>query len=385
MALECATAITPISYTHSGVTDENYSIWTPINIYSKSQKVIQNSKIYEARTVIPIPTYYLYNKAEDSLYIPSSATFVESATFKAISEFENKYIYLDDTNVLYKYIGSTDITINPNTIVFTDTSKWQNLGVQLNGYSVDIYSPNTTPLYWKYIEDINSQKLLDNRNSSQTVGNVNIPMIYTFATSGADRIYLSGMLAEKLTVKVHLGSAPESPDNTVETEYLLYTQAGNNFYDILTSPIALTTTKYIKIPTAGIQTITIKLEATNEPTRIGDITLAKSRELGVVLDGINYDNKDYSTYSSDTDATDEYTEGGYRNINSFTVSFDSVEIGYVKKQLDQLRGKVVVFNLDSTTEKEHLILKGFMRSRPIDYLTNNTKSKINIKLEGRIE
>jgi len=382
MALEYIEIIEQTDYTITGATDESYPTWNDSSIFSKNDKTIHNGKIYEARQTIGLPTYYVYNKSENSLYIPSIATFKNTATFNPSSSFENRYIFLDDTDTLYKYIGATTITVDPNTIVFSDTSKWQNLGIQLNGYTAVVSYPDTSPLYWKYINYVNSLRAFDNTNSSQTVSDANTNLVYAFQTGKIDRIALFNLSAKEIIVKVKLGVGAESPDNTVETTYTLYEQQGKHFYDILMSQIKFNKTKYITIPTASTQTITITLVHATY-AKVGDVTLGRTKTLGATLDSINFDNKDYSTYGSDTGIEDSYVEGGYRKVNDFTVSFLTIDMAAVLENLDSLRGKVSVFNLSNAEEKDFLILKGFMRSRPLNYISNSRKSKINIKLEGR--
>ena len=247
------------NYTVTGVTDEAYPTWDAFSMYPKTNKVIFNNKIYEARQTISLPTYYVYNKSEDSLYIPSLATFRETATFHPTNEFENRYIYLDDTDTLYKYIGVTQITIDPTTIDFTDTLTWQNIGVQLNGYIISISYPDISPLYWKDLGFVNSRRGFDNTNSSQTISDEDTNLVYTFQTGNVDRIALFNLSAKEVIIKTKLGIGPETPENTIEQTFTLYTQTGDNFYDILYSPIVFNKTQYKKIPTAGIQTITITL------------------------------------------------------------------------------------------------------------------------------
>lgn len=384
MSFEFIEIIEQTNYTVTGATDEAYPIWDGFTVNSKNDKVIYNGKIYEARQTIAIPTYYVYNKTENLLYIPSIATFKDAATFNPSSNFENRYIYDDVADTLYKYIGATEITVDPNTIVFTDTSKWQNLGKQLNGYTSSISYPDSSPLYWKFINYVNSTRAFDNTNSSQTISDINTNLVYTFQTGNVDRIALFNLSAKDIIVKTKLGIGPETIENTIETTYPLYTQIGEHFYDIIMSPITFNKTKYIEIPTASTQTITITLVHATY-AKVGDITLGRARTMGVTLDSINFENKDYSTYGSDIGVEDSYIEGGYRKINDFTISFPSANTGIVLEYLDSLRGKVSVFNLSNTEDKDFLKLKGFMRSRPLNYLSNSTKSKINIKLEGRKE
>lgn len=384
MSFEYIETVEQTNYTVTGATDEAYPEWNAFSVYSKTEKVKYNSKIYKARQTISLPTYYVYNKSEKSLYIPSTATFASTATFKPLSTFENRYIYLDDTDVLYKYIGSIEIAVDPFTIDFTDTLKWQNLGIQLNGYAISISYPNLSPLYWEDLGDVNSKKAFDNTNSSQTISDEDTNLIYTFETGNVDRIALFNLSAKEIIIKTHLGTGVESPENTVEETITLYSQIGDNFYDILYSPIVFNKTQYISIPTAGTQTITITFVPENY-AKVGDITLGKAKTIGATLDSVNFDIKDYSTYGSDGGASNSYVEGGYRKVNDFTISFNTIDMNNVLDALESLRGKVVVFNLDNRQDKDYLKLKGFMRSRPLNYISNSKKSKINIKLEGRLE
>lgn len=372
------------NYTVTGATDEVYPTWNAFSMYSKTNKVIFSNKIYEARQTISLPTYYVYNKSEDSLYIPSLATFKETATFHPTNEFENRYIYLDDTDTLYKYIGATQITIDPATIDFTDTLTWQNIGVQLNGYIISISYPDISPLYWKDLGFINSRRGFDNTNSSQTISDENTNLVYTFQTGNVDRIALFNLSAKEIIIKTKLGTGSETSDNTVEQTITLYTQVGEHFFDIIYSKIIFNKTQYITIPTAGIQTITITLVPEGY-AKIGDINLGKAKTLGVTLDSVNFDIKDYSSYGADAGVSNSYIEGGYRKVNDFTISYLTLETKNVLDALDSLRGKVVVFNLNTEEDKDFLKLKGFMRSRPLNYISNSLKSKINIKLEGRTE
>ena len=384
MSFEYIETVEQTDYTITGATDESYPAWDAFSVYPKTEKVIYNNKIYEARQTISLPTYYVYNKSEKSLYIPSTATFIATATFKPLSTFENRYIYLDDTDVLYKYIGSIETTVDPFTIDFTDTSKWQNLGVQLNGYAISISYPDLSPLYWQDLGNVNSQRAFDNTNSSQTISDENTNLVYIFQTGNVDRIALFNISAKEIIIKTHLGTGVESPENTVEETITLYSQIGDNFYDILYSPIVFNKTQYISIPTAGTQTITITFVPENY-AKVGDITLGKARTIGATLDSVNFDIKDYSTYGSDAGASNSYIEGGYRKINDFTISYKTIDTKNVLEALESLRGKVVVFNLENTENKDYLKIKGFMRSRPLNYISNSSKSKINIKIEGRIE
>lgn len=383
-AFEFIENIEQTNYTITGATDEAYPTWDAFSVYPKTEKVKYSNRIYRARQTISLPTYYVYNKSEKSLYIPSAATFVATATFKPLSTFENRYIYLDDTDVLYKYIGSVEITIDPFTIDFTDVSKWQNLGVQLNGYAISISYPDLSPLYWEDLGSVNSRKAFDNTNSSQTISNENTNLVYVFQTGNVDRIALFNLSAKQIIVKTHLGLLPEDETNTIEETFTLYSQTGDNFYDILMSEIVFNKTQYITIPTAGTQTITLTLVPENY-AKVGDVTLGKARTIGATLDSVNFDIKDYSTYGSDSGASNSYIEGGYRKINDFTISYKTTDTKNVLEALESLRGKVVVFNLDNTEDKDYLKVKGFMRSRPLNYISNSSKSKINIKLEGRLE
>lgn len=262
--------------------------------------------------------------------------------------------------------------------------KWQNLGVQLNGYTISIAYPNLSPLYWEDLGDVNSKKAFDNTNSSQTISDEDTNLIYTFETGNIDRIALFNLSAKEIIIKTHLGTGPESPENTVEETITLYSQIGDNFYDILYSPIVFNKTQYISIPIAGTQTINITFVPENY-AKVGDITLGKAKTIGATLDSVNFDIKDYSTYGSDAGASNSYVEGGYRKVNDFTISFNTIDMNNVLDALESLRGKVVVFNLDNRQDKDYLKLKGFMRSRPLNYISNLKKSKINIKLEGRLE
>lgn len=384
MSFEYIETVEQTNYTVTGATDEAYPVWDAFSVYPKTEKVKYNNKIYRARQTISLPTYYVYNKSEKLLYIPSTATFISTATFKPLSTFENRYIYLDDTDVLYKYVGSIEITIDPFTIDFTDTAKWQNLGVQLNGYSISISYPDTSPLYWEDLGDVNSKRAFDNTNSSQTISDENTNLVYVFQTGNVDRIALFNLSAKQIIIKTHLGLSPESPDNTIEETITLYSQIGDNFYDILYSPIVFNKTQYITIPAAGTQAITLTF-VPEDYAKIGDITLGKAKTIGATLDSVNFDIKDYSTYGSDAGASNSYVEGGYRKVNDFTISFNTTDMNNVLDALESLRGKVVVFNLDNRQDKDYLKLKGFMRSRPLNYISNSKKSKINIKLEGRLE
>ncbi len=372
------------NYTITGATDEAYPTWDAFAVYSKTQKVIFNYKIYEARQTISLPTYYVYSKSGNELYIPSLATFIKLATFEPLSTFEKRYIYLDDTNILYKYIGATQLIIDPSLIDFTNTLLWQKLGVQLNGYIISISQPDISPLYWNDLGFVNSRRAFDNTNSSQTSSDENTNLVYTFQTGNVDRIAFFNLSAKEITVKTHLGLQPEDETNTVEKTFALYTQAGDNFYDILLSPIIYEKTKLVAVPTAGTQKITITLTPENY-AKIGDLTLGKARTMGATLDGVNFDIKDYSTYGSDSGASNAYIEGGYRKVNDFTISFLTADTSSVLSNLDSLRGKVTVFNLSKEDTKDFLVTKGFIRNRPVTYLANNRKSKATIKLEGRLE
>lgn len=384
MALEYIDEVVQNNYTITGVTDESYPAWNFATVYPKGTKVIYNYKIYEAYTIIPLPTYYVYNIEADDIYIPSSASYVATTTFNAANEFENKFIYIDDTDMLYKYIGTTPITQHPSTINFANTSSWTNLGKQLNGYLTSINYPDVSPLYWKDLGYINSKRAFDNSNPSQTVADGDT-LVYVFSTSRVDRIALFNINASKITIKTHLTTQPEDPTNTIETVYELYKRTGASFYEILTSEITVNKTAYFSIPSAATQEITLTLEVPSGIVAIGDVTLGKANTIGVVLDGLTNDIQDYSTYSSDTGASDSYTEGGYRKTNSFTVSFPSSEMDAIQEQLEGRRGKITVYNLNPNSSESFLRIKGFIRSRPIDYISNSKKSKISIKIEGRVE
>lgn len=384
MALEYIDEILQTDYTISGATDEAYPAWDAFTVYPKTTKVIHENKIYEANKTVALPTYYVYSKTENSLYIPSTASFLTTASFSPTNEFEERFIFLDDTDTLYKYIGATTTTIIPSTEDFTDTLKWENKGVQLNGYTSVINTPSTSPFYWKDSGNVNSRRAFDNRNSSQTISDVDTNLVYVFQTGNVDRIACFNLLAKEIIVKTKLGLDPESPANTQTQTITLYSQTGTNFYDIIYSPIVFNKTAYIKIPTAGTQEITITIVPAGR-ARIGDLTLGKAKTLGATLDGVSYDIKDYSSYGSDSSASDTYIEGGYRKVNDFTVSYETPKVGIILDQLDSLRGKITVFNLDDKSNDDHLKIKGFMRGRPLDYLSNNERGKINIKVEGRLE
>ena len=252
----------------------------------------------------------MYNKEEKALYIPAKDTFVETATFNPTSEFENRFIFLDDTDTLYKYIGSTEITIDPATISFENTLLWENQGKQLNGYIVELSYPDVSPLYWEDIGYVNTRRAFDESSSSQTISDLNEDLVFTFQTGNIDRIALFGVSAKEIKIKAKLGIQPESPENTIEKIIPLYTQTGEHFYEILTSTIVFKNI-LVKNPTSSIQTITLTF--TNQTyAKVGDITLGRGKILGATLDSVNYDIKDNSTYGSDTGRSDSYIEGGYR-------------------------------------------------------------------------
>ena len=383
MACEYIETIEQNNYTVTGATDEAYPAFDPFEMYPKSEVVIYKNKIYKARQTISLPTYYVYNKEEKALYIPSKDTFVETATFNPTSEFENRFIFLDDTDTLYKYIGSTEITIDPTTINFEDTLLWENQGKQLNGYIVELSYPDVSPLYWEDMGYVNTRRAFDESSSSQTISDLNEDLVFTFQTGNVDRIALFGVSAKEIKIKVKLGIQPESPENTIEQIIPLYTQTGEHFYEILTSTIVFKKTYWLKIPTSSIQTITLTF--TNQTyARVGDITLGRGKILGATLDSVNYDIKDNSIYGSDTGGSDSYIGGGYRKINDFTVSYLTTDTSTVLKSLDSLRGKITVFNLSNEENRDFLRIKGFIRTRPLTYISNSRKSKINIKVEGRL-
>lgn len=383
MACEYIETIEQNNYTVTGATDEAYPTFDPFEMYPKSEVVIYNNRIYKARQTISLPTYYVYNKEEKALYIPSKDTFVETATFNPTSEFENRFIFLDDTDTLYKYIGSTEITLDPTTINFEDTLLWENQGKQLNGYIVELSYPDVSPLYWEYMGYVNTRRAFDESSSSQTISDLNEDLVFTFQTGNVDRIALFGVSAKEIKIKVKLGIQPESPENTIEQIIPLYTQTGEHFYEILTSTIVFEKTYWLKIPTSSIQTITLTF--TNQTyAKVGDITLGRGKILGATLDSVNYDIKDNSTYGSDTGRSDSYIEAGYRKINDFTISYLTRDTSTVLKSLDSLRGKITVFNLSNEENRDFLRIKGFMRTRPLNYISNSRKSKINIKVEGRL-
>ena len=383
MACEYIETIEQNNYTVTGATDEAYPAFDPFEMYPKSEVVIYKNKIYKARQTIPLPTYYVYNKEEKALYIPSKDTFVETATFNPASEFENRFIILDDTDTLYKYIGLTEITIDPITINFEDTLLWENQGKQLNGYIVELSYPDVSPLYWEDIGYVNTRRAFDESSSSQTISDLNEDLVFTFQTGNVDRIALFGVSAKEIKIKVKLGIQPESPENTIEQIIPLYTQTGEHFYEILTSTIVFKKTYWLKIPASSIQTITLTF--TNQTyAKVGDITLGRAKILGATLDSVNYDIKDNSTYGSDTGRSDSYIEGGYRKINDFTISYLTRNTSTVLKSLDSLRGKITVFNLSNEENRDFLRIKGFIRTRPLNYISNSRKSKINIKVEGRL-
>lgn len=383
MALEYIDEILQLDYTLAGVTDENYPSFSFDTVYPKNTKVIYSNKIYESLTIIKRTTWYVYSREDDTLYVPSENTFISTATFDPSKEFEQRYIYLEATDILYKYIGATTITINPLTENFADTSKWQNLGIQLNGYSSFRLTPDNYPLAWNDLGFVNSQRAFDNSTPSQTIADGET-MVYVFNTGKVERIALFDLDATSITVKTHLTSDAESEFNTRTDNYPIFTRRGLHFYEILTAEITLKKTLYIQVPTASVQEITLTITRESGQAKVGDITLGKARQIGVVLDGVNFDVKEYSTYSSDSEATDRYVEGGYRNVNSFTVSFPTNSMESVKNQLDERRGKITVYNMNPKSQEDFLKVKGFIRSRPIDYMSNSTKSKINIKVEGRI-
>ena len=383
MALEYIDEVVQTNYTITGVTDESYPVWDFSTVYPKGTKVIYNYKIYEAYTIIPLPVYYVYNIEEESIYIPSSSTFVSTTTFNAANEFENKFIYIEDTDIIYKYKGMSPITQHPSTIDFT-SSDWESLGKQLNGYASNIIYPDVSPLYWKDSGYVNSKRAFDNSNPSQTIGDGNT-IVYKFNTSRVDRIAFFSLDASIITIKVHMTTQPEDSTNTIETTYYLFERKGEHFYEIVTQQFELARTGYYTIPSAVTQEITITITNSGGLAAVGDITLGQAKTIGVVLDGLTNDITDYSTYSSDTAASDTYTEGGYRKTNSFTVSFPTENMDTVQTQLESRRGKVTVYNLNPNSSESFLRIKGFLRSRPIDYISNSTKSKISIKIEGRIE
>lgn len=383
MALEYIEEVIQDDYYVAGVTDESYPAWDFKTVYSKSTKVIYNDKIYEAYTIIPRPTYYVYSEEADSIYIPSEATYVDTLSFNSANEFENKFIYFEDTEIMYEYIGDIPITNIPALIDFT-SADWINLGKQLNGYVSNIIYPDISPLYWKDSGYVNSKRAFDNSNPSQTIGDGN-SITFIFNTSRVNRIAMFSMDASIITIKVHMTTQPEDSTNTVENTYYMFERTGEHFYEILTQEIKLERTGYFEIPMAVTQKITITLTNTGGAAAVGDMTLGQAKTIGVVLDGLTNDITDYSTYSSDTAASDTYTEGGYRKTNSFTVSFPTENMDTVQTQLESRRGKVTVYNLNPNSNESFLRIKGFLRSRPIDYISNSTKSKISIKIEGRIE
>lgn len=385
MAFEYIEEITPTSYTLTGATDESYPSFSIDAQYSKGTTVIYNNTIFSANTTIPKATYYVYSKADNELYIPSETTYLATAVFSPTNEFIQRYIYLEDTDTLYKYIGATTLSIAPSSIDFTNTSLWQNLGVQLNGYSSTIRYPASGSIYWTDLGSVNTKKAFDNSNSSQTISNEDEDLVYIFNAKKVDRIALFGLEATEVIIKAHLTSAPESPENTVEITYPLYTRGGFHFYEILTAEIETQKVLYAIIPTALIQEITVTIKRAGSYAKVSDITLGKAIEIGVTLDGLTPDIKEYSTYSSDSSATDNYTEGGYRKIIPFTVSVLSSEMDNILQLLDKRRGKITVYNLDTNSIEAFKKIKGFMRSRPANYLSNSLKSKINFTIEGRIE
>lgn len=385
MAFEYIDEIIQNSYTIEGITDEIYPAFNIATIYPKDTTVIFENKIFSSNTIIPRATYYVYNKAEDSLYVPSTASFISTAFFSATSDFINRYIFLDDTDTLYKYKGLTDLTTAPSLIDFTNTTLWQNEGIQLNGYTSEPRYPQAGSIYWNDLGFINSKRAFDSSNPSQTISNIDVPLKYTFTTGKVNRIALFNLDANTVTIKAHLGLDAESEDNTVIIEYPLYKREGLHFYEILTSEILYKKNTYIEIPTASVQTITVTIEKDGGFAKLGDITLGKARQIGATLDGVEFDIKDYSTYASDSSTSDEYTEGGYRKVSSFTVSVLNKGMEEIERQLNNLRGKITVFNIDTTASTDYTKFKGFMRNRPINYVGNSLKSKINIKIEGRIE
>jgi len=385
MAFEYIEEITQTSYTLTGATDESYPSFSIDTQYSKDTKVIYNNTIFSASTTIPKATYYVYNKADNELYIPSEATYLATAIFSPTNEFIQRYIYLDDTDTLYKYIGSTTLTIAPSLIDFTNTSLWQNLGVQLNGYSSMVRYPASGSIYWTDLGAVNTKKAFDNSNSSQTVSDEDEDLVYVFNTKKVDRIALFGLEGTEVIIKAHLTSAPESPDNTVTTTYPLYVREGLHFYEILTAEIKTQKVLYATIPTALTQEITVTIKKAGSYAKVSDITLGKAIQMGVVLDGLSPDIKEYSTYSSDSSATDTYVEGGYRKVIPFTVSVLTKDMDSIIQLLDKRRGKITVYNLDTNSIEGFKKIKGFIRSRPVNYLSNSLKSKINFNIEGRIE
>ena len=68
----------------------------------------------------------------------------------------------------------------------------------------------------------------------------------------------------------------------------------------------------------------------------------------------------------------------------FYISYLTRNTSTVLKSLDSLRGKITVFNLSNEENRDFLRIKGFMRTRPLNYISNSRKSKINIKVEGRL-
>ena len=140
-------------------------------------------------------------KKKKALYIPSKDTFVETATFNPTSEFENRFIFLDDTDTLYKYIGLTEITIDPTAINFEDTLLWENQGKQLNGYIVELSYPDVSPLYWEDIGYVNTRRAFDESSSSQTISDLNEDLVFTFQTGNVDRIALFGVSAKEIKNK----------------------------------------------------------------------------------------------------------------------------------------------------------------------------------------
>ena len=373
------------NYTLTGVTDESYPQWNFKAQYSKSTKTIFNDIIYEARTTLAMPTYYVYSEETNDIYIPETQTYVDTTTFDSSKTFENKFIYLDDTDILYEYIGPSPITQHPSTIDFTNLTDWINYGVQLNGYSPQRLYPDTSTLYWKKIQAINSKRAFDNSNTSQTTADGE-SMVYTFQTSKIDRIALFNLSATQVTIKTHLTTEPESPDNTITTVYDTINREGDHFYEILTATLQTTKlTGYYSIPSASTQEITITITNESGVAALGDITLGAARTLGITVDGLTSDIKDYSTYSSDTEATDEYTEGGYRKSNSFSISFPTVSMDDVQQKLENRRGKITVYNLNPNSSERFYKMKGFIRSRPISYTSNSERSSLSIKIEGRVE
>ena len=386
--MEYITSVTPSSYT-TNVVDETYPTYSYLSSFAKSSYIIYDEIIYQARKQINKVANFVYDtdditmyRSEDNIFLDPTATEIET----------NQTVYDDDTTILYLYTD-TDATLDFTSITLSTDARFTSQGVQLNGYETEPRIPSDSSIYWKKIYAINSKRAFDSYNYTKTIAPTEgtgeedpSEIEYVFTTSNVDRLTFFGLDANEIDIKVHLTSAPESSENTVEYTYSLLSRDGElTFTSVLYANLIQMTSKIVTIPTASVMEITVTIRRNTGYAQVGDITLGKSNQIAEVLDGITVNTNDYSQYIEDDDGNEEYQEGGYRKTISLNALFDTDRKNIVTKELDGLRGIELVFRLDPNSDDEVFQIKGFLKTTTPTITTNSEKSALILKIESRLE